>query len=372
MTNIVTLPLPYQLMNGTVADATQVMGDLNYIATQVNANITGATSGMLKNLWDNPAMVIGQRGAGGSASFAGTGSRAYTLDRWQTSSANVNITTTQTFSGLLTFPYCAQIQRNNASAAVNVIQFAQSKPSVECSGYQGAVPATLSFWARAGALYSSASNNLLVQLVNGTGTDENVLAGYTFQVTPISQNVILTTSWQQYIISSPGLQTNLNEIGLIFAYTPTGTAGATDYFQVTGVQLEIGAAFSTFDQQPFALQLLRCQRMYEKSFPYGTAPLVNCGTATGALQFPATVAAANTNYSASLRFSAPKRVAPTMLAFNPLAGNFQARDVTAAADCTAATFVASDTGLAFSCTANAATAVGNRLVVHWSADADIP
>lgn len=36
--NIITLPLPYQLLPDTLADATQVMGDLNYIASQVNAN----------------------------------------------------------------------------------------------------------------------------------------------------------------------------------------------------------------------------------------------------------------------------------------------------------------------------------------------
>ena len=35
---IVTLPLPIQLLNGTVADAGQVMTDLNAIASNVNAN----------------------------------------------------------------------------------------------------------------------------------------------------------------------------------------------------------------------------------------------------------------------------------------------------------------------------------------------
>ncbi len=35
---IITLPLPYQLTPNTLADATQVMADLNYIASQVNAN----------------------------------------------------------------------------------------------------------------------------------------------------------------------------------------------------------------------------------------------------------------------------------------------------------------------------------------------
>lgn len=42
MPTIVTLPLPQQLANNTLADATQVMADLNYIAAQVNANVPAA------------------------------------------------------------------------------------------------------------------------------------------------------------------------------------------------------------------------------------------------------------------------------------------------------------------------------------------
>lgn len=38
MPTIVNLPLPVQLQNGTPADATEVMTDLNYLASQINAN----------------------------------------------------------------------------------------------------------------------------------------------------------------------------------------------------------------------------------------------------------------------------------------------------------------------------------------------
>jgi len=39
---VVTLPLPYTLTPNTLADADQVMADLNYIAGQVNANLPTA------------------------------------------------------------------------------------------------------------------------------------------------------------------------------------------------------------------------------------------------------------------------------------------------------------------------------------------
>jgi hypothetical protein len=35
---VVNLPLPYTLVNGQIADASQVMADLLYIANQINAN----------------------------------------------------------------------------------------------------------------------------------------------------------------------------------------------------------------------------------------------------------------------------------------------------------------------------------------------
>ena len=43
MAQIVGLPLPVQIADGQIADAAQVMGNFNYIASQVNSNAAGAT-----------------------------------------------------------------------------------------------------------------------------------------------------------------------------------------------------------------------------------------------------------------------------------------------------------------------------------------
>ena len=45
-----------------------------------------------------------------------------------------------------------------------------------------------------------------------------------------------------------------------------------DYWQITGVQLEVGENASDFEHRSFGEELALCQRYYEKSYDYGTAP----------------------------------------------------------------------------------------------------
>ena len=63
---------------------------------------------------------------------------------------------------------------------------------------------------------------------------------------------------------------------LRFSYTPVGTAGNADHFDVTGVQLELGNVATPFEVRPFSVELATCMRYYEKSYNYSIIP----GTAT--------------------------------------------------------------------------------------------
>src|SRR6267154_156249 len=53
--SIITVPLPIQLLNGTVADAGQVMTDLNAIASNVNAN--AAKNGVNSDITSLTALI---------------------------------------------------------------------------------------------------------------------------------------------------------------------------------------------------------------------------------------------------------------------------------------------------------------------------
>jgi hypothetical protein len=150
---------------------------------------------------------------------------------------------------------------------------------------------TLSFYARAGANYSAASNALSVTVLQGTGTDQNFWNGYTGQTTAFTGTATLTTTWQRFTVSGSFASTT-TELGFYFSETPVGTAGTNDYFEVTGVQLELGSTATAFSRAGGTIQgeLAACQRYYERFTSEVTYGTIGTGSATSAnviqLQIP--------------------------------------------------------------------------------------
>jgi hypothetical protein len=85
--------------------------------------------------------------------------------------------------------------------------------------------------------------------------------GYTSQATTGSLNVTLTSTMQRFSATFT-LPTNTTEFGYWFYYSPTGTAGAADYFDITGVQVEVGSVATAFSRAGATIQgeLAACQR----------------------------------------------------------------------------------------------------------------
>jgi hypothetical protein len=218
----------------------------------VNENIAG------KNFIINGGMDIWQRGT----SFALTSYNVYTADRW-TCGNGTGITISQVSSGLTGFQYAMRSQRNSGVGAVtsiNNIYNLETKNSIPMAGQT----VTFSFWARAGANFSASGNALTAQLETGTGTDQNAWNGYyTGSAYPISVTPTLTTSWQRFSYTAT-LASTTTQVGLFFYYVPTGTAGANDYFDITGVQLEIAPQATPFSRAGGSIggELSLCQRYF--------------------------------------------------------------------------------------------------------------
>jgi hypothetical protein len=216
-------------------------------------------------------MDIWQRGT----SFSNLNAQ-YAADRWCVGTHPATTTTRQA-SDLTGFQYFLRTQRNSGNTATNGLSVAQSLETVSSIPLAGKT-VTLSFYARAGANYSATSNALSANLISGTGTDQNIFGTYTGAVTIVSQNVTLTTSWQRFSITGT-VGSTATEVAFYFNENPTGTAGANDYYDITGIQLEVGSVATPFSRAAGTLQgeLALCQRYYYRVGGDGTYNRVGQG-----------------------------------------------------------------------------------------------
>ena len=217
-----------------------------------------------QNPFLNSAFQVWQRG---TTSASITSTATYTADRWNclagaTTATTVSRQVTGDTTNLPNIQYCARVQRTAAQTGTSTIQLAQSFESINSIPFAGKA-ITLSFYARAGANFSAASSALNIALNTGTGTDQQLFSGFTGAAYPIYTSATLTTTWQRFTYTAT-LATNITQIGLNIYYVPVGTAGANDYFEVTGVQLEVGSVATPFHTFSTTLQgeLAACQRYY--------------------------------------------------------------------------------------------------------------
>jgi hypothetical protein len=255
----VGFPAKTTYANGDVFSASDI-NDTNGTLNLVNP----ATNGIgQSNPVLNSAYQVWQRGT----SIAPASSAiVYTADRWcfysTATGRTVSRQGTSDTTNLPFIQYCARVQRDNGNTSTAALNFLQSFESINSIPFAGKT-VTLSFYARRGANYSSASNGLPVYLISGTGTDQNQINGYTGQALPISQTATLTTTWQRFSYTAT-VATTATELTVSFGYVPVGTAGAADFFEVTGVQLDVGSTATPFRTYAGTIQeeLAACQRYF--------------------------------------------------------------------------------------------------------------
>ena len=270
-----------------------------------------------KNAVINGGFDVWQRGTSGTANATAAGS-GYNADRWwnyYAGSMTVSRQATGDTTNLPNIQYCARIQRNSGQTSATTIYHGQDIETSNSIQFAGKV-VTISFYARAGANFSAASSVLSANAQTGTGTDQHILAGYTGGTTYTS-NVTINTTWQRFTYSFVA-PTNTTQLGLYFLYNAVGTAGAADYFEITGVQLEAGSIATPFSRAGGTIQgeLAACQRYYCKSYDQATTP----GTATSTGTTYTVYGASNTGakYQTTF-FPVVMRGTPTMQTYD-LAG----------------------------------------------------
>jgi hypothetical protein len=217
---------------------------------------TGAIQAAGKNLVINGAFDNWQRGT----SF--TADDVFTADRWRKYRGATGATFTQQALSGLNNPYYLRAQRDSGNTSTATIYAVYNSESNIASQLRG-LTATISFYARKGANYSATSNGLVVSVISGTGTDQGWLS-YTGNTYQLNSTATLTSSWTKYTFTTSAFQANANQFRIQFEFAPTGTAGASDYVDISDVQLEMGSNATTFTRAGGTIQgeLAACQRYY--------------------------------------------------------------------------------------------------------------
>ncbi|MGY3393441.1 hypothetical protein ACVWW6_006032 [Bradyrhizobium sp. USDA 3311] len=225
-----------------------------------------ASSGVanFRNLLDGGDFTVNpwQRGTSQAADITNT--VTYMADRFFTvggASSAINWSK-QADTGVAGFAQALRWQRKSANADTAKIQMGQvleTADSIRAQGQQ----VTLSFYVKCGANFLGSSANFTAAIVSGTGTDQsaaNLAAGtWTGQATVASQVVAPTTN-DQLVILTGTVPVGATQLGVLLNYTPSGNAGANEWLQFKGFQLEIGGQATVFEHRDAQVELEICQR----------------------------------------------------------------------------------------------------------------
>ena len=260
----------------------------------------------VRNLIINGDMRIDQRN-GGNVKTIGNGSTNtnyidYTVDRWQAQSytsggvtGGFEFTVQQVSDAPDNFTNSTKITVTTAKATLAAQDVARIQQPIEGYniahlkwGTSAAKDITISFWVK-----SSLTGTFGGAIHSGSGTIHSY---------PFTYTISAANTWEKKTITiagyTSGTWSTTNGMGLklcfslgvgsdwsntAFSWTTgtmlgaTGetsivsTSGATWYF--TGVQLEADTDTATpFEHRPYDMELARCMRYYEKSFPVDVAP----------------------------------------------------------------------------------------------------
>ena len=255
------------LFTFTTVDARLAVGSNGETLLADSSTSTGLRYQVAKplNAFYNSAYDIWQRGT------TSTGANYnYAADRWLNFRGGfaVGATFSRVAATQAGFQYAMKAQRDSANTSTSGIFLRQALETTDSERFAGQT-ITVSFYAKAGANYSAASSNLTSITYAGEGTDQATSAMTTWTtVATSSQNNVLTTSWQRFS-HTVAIGSAKTQFGIEFSFTPVGTAGADDSYQITGVQVEVGSVATGFQRQSGSIagELAACQRYYFRITP---------------------------------------------------------------------------------------------------------
>ena len=287
-----------------------------------------------RNLLYNGAMQVAQRG---TSTTGITANGYYTTDRWNTL-VNTLGTWTQTVesdapngSGFRNSVKMLCTTADAAPASADALAFRQIFEGQDlqrvAKGTPSAKALTLSFWVK-----SNVTGTYVAELIDVDNTRQ-VSAAYTISASATWEKKTITfpadttgafdndnaasMTLQMWLAAGSGFTSGT--LATTWASTTaanravgqTNLAAATNnYWQITGVQLEVGDTATDFEHLPFGVELARCQRYYEKSYNLDVA--IGTNTTTGTQQG---LNGIDGNQINGIRWITHKRANPTVVIY---------------------------------------------------------
>ena len=229
-----------------------------------------------KNVAINGGQDIWQRGT----SFTTTAAYVYCSDRWYYSSSSGGKTVTRQTTGdttnLPNIQYCIRLARNSGQTDTTGYSFHTALETASSIPLAGKI-VTFSFYARKGANFSGTTVSTYIN--TGTGTDQAATGQnsgtWTGFTSPLNAGTFTpTTTWTRYSFTAT-IGATATQIGFGFLTSAfSGTAGAADHIEFTGLQLEVGSVATPFSRAAGNLQgeLAACQRYYVRYVCESGAP----------------------------------------------------------------------------------------------------
>lgn len=324
----------------------------------------------------NGGMEVWQRGT--SISVAASNSPGtYANDRWYLLTGANQAHTVSAVTGLVSgSKLAAQVQRTAGQTGTTQMLYACPLDTDELIKMAGQ-KVMIIFRCATGANWSPSSGTLIASLVTGTGASPSKSAGFSGSAVPLSQSFNIAAGSSSAFFQtalSTAIAAGITQAEVQFAWTPVGTAGANDWFQVDDVQLQIVTANLTsitpvFERRNFKADYDDCQRFYYKTFPYATAPAQNAGN-TGAVS--ATLFTNSGTLVWDFRYPVELRAVPSITFYNPGASNGNWRNISILADSGAGVASRSTAkGFALADTLTGSDTSTNIVLVHLAADSSI-
>lgn len=361
-----------QLALGTSALLDAGVGNNNVVQLDSSARLPAVNGTQLTGLAPRPNALINpnfdvwqERPSGTTPSLS---TLTYFADGWQTFQLGAACLVSRSgYVAGVTTGFLNMQCANIAGAVGNTqVQIMQKIEAVRANqGLRGPVCVSGYLYNATGSTITSVTLALSCPTVLDNWAGFNQRASITLSVN-IPNNTFGRVSWT--VDTSTFVD---GDKGLMVSYILPGVTSGTA--QWTGTRIEpapdVSSGPSSIEQKHPALVLAECQRYYEKSFPQLTAPAQNAGVA-GAPYLGQPVAASTAMTLGPFSFKATKRASPTITTLNPLVANAAVRNISVNQDVTGTAIVnASETGFGIDCTSSAGSAAGNKLSVHWTADA---